>query len=327
MGVLYVSGKKSPFLVGRDPASDLVLDDRYVSRKHLIFSTVRTDVAAVRILGTNGAHIGSEKKEKGCTCLIRAGDVITIGCHCIVWLGYTETCDRSFVKCQATLPVPDTEPVEIEGHHQRKVPEKPLVMLAAGPALTMAIPILLGAGRSVAILSSVFAAVWAGANVLGRISKQKTEEKRRRTTYSAYLDECEDCIRKKIRQLLVSLKAVHPPVDGYFKDGVDALILWNRGKSPGISVRTGVGKVDNPIKIIIPKDRFAQVDDSLRGLPALIRKKYEKIDHAPVMTDLIEGRITGMILRSDRDRKILSAVMLQMACAYSPGDLRIRISM
>ncbi len=327
MGVLYVSGKKSPFLVGRDPASDLVLDDRYVSRKHLIFSTVRTDVAAVRILGTNGAHVGSEKKEKGCTCLIRAGDVITIGCHCIVWLGYTETCDRSFVKCQATLPVPDTEPVEIEGPPQRKVPEKPSVMLAAGPALTMAIPILLGAGRSVAILSSVFAAVWAGANVLGRISKQKTEEKRRRTTYSAYLDECEDCIRKKIRQLLVSLKAVHPPVDGYFKDGVDALILWNRGKSPGISVRTGVGKVDNPIEIIIPKDRFAQVDDSLRGLPALIRKKYEKIDHAPVMTDLIEGRITGMILRSDRDRKILSAVMLQMACAYSPGDLRIRISM
>ena len=327
MDVLYVSGKKSPFLIGRDRKSDLVIDDPYVSREHLKVSAVRSDVATVDILGTNGACIGSERKEKGSNCFIRAGDVITIGSHTIVWTGYQEVRDKAFMRGLVKLPVPDLTPVEIEGPPQRKVPEKPSVMIAAGPALTMAIPILLGAGRSVAILSSVFAAVWAAVNVLGRISKQKTEEKRRRTTYLAYLDECETGIRKRLSEISGSHRRMKPAVEGYFRGGGDAYILWNsRPEGSGISVRVGIGKVDAPLEIIIPKDRFTQVDDSLRALPALIRGKYEKIDHMPVIAALSTGSITGVLLGSDRDRKILASLILQMASAYSPDDLRIRIS-
>ena len=51
MSVLYVSGEKPSFSVGRDPGSDLVLDGTYVSRHHLILKTVRHDVATVEVLG------------------------------------------------------------------------------------------------------------------------------------------------------------------------------------------------------------------------------------------------------------------------------------
>lgn len=327
MGVLYVSGKKSPVIIGRDPSSDLILDDPYVSRKHLSISLLRSDVATVEVLGGNGAVIGEDKKEKGGKCLIRAGDVITIGGHTIIWTGYFEECNKAFMKGLVRLPEPDLTPIEIEGPPQRRVPEKPSVMLAAGPALTMAIPILLGAGRTVAVLSSVFAAIWAAVNVFGRISKQKTEEKRRRATYTAYLDECENCIRKRLHELAGSLRRMYPPVEGYFKGGGDAFILWNsRPEGSGVSVRIGIGKVSNPVEIVVPKDRFAQVDDSLRSLPALIRGKYEMLDRMPVIKGFSRGSITGLILATDRDRKILASVILQLASAYPADGLGIRIS-
>ena len=59
MSVLYVSGKQSSFTVGRDPESDIVLSDSFVSRRHLRFVKVTYDVATVEVLGTNGAVVAS----------------------------------------------------------------------------------------------------------------------------------------------------------------------------------------------------------------------------------------------------------------------------
>ncbi|MBO4903621.1 MAG: FHA domain-containing protein [Lachnospiraceae bacterium] len=328
MDVLYVSGEKSPFLVGRDPSCDLVLDDAHVSRRHLRFTSIRSDVASVEILGTNGAFVGDERVNKGQKTWLRAGDGITVGRYLIVWSGCAESLERTFVRGMVKLPEPDLTPIEIEGPPQRKVPEKPSVMIAAGPALTMAIPILLGAGRSVAVLSSVFAAVWAAVNVLGRVSRQKTEEKRRRNTYIAYLEECEDNIRDRINGLIRSLNRRYPYIEGYFKNGGDAFILWNSRADNGVlSVRIGRGITDNPIMISIPKDRFAQVDDSLKEMPSVIRKRYEKIKNAPVIVTLTSGTLTGFVLSGGRDRRILASVILQLASEYSPEDISISLKL
>lgn len=325
MGVLYVSGEKPAVTVGRDPGCDLVLDSFVVSRKHLIFLYVTCDVASVEVLGTNGAVVSGKKVNRGYRGYVRAGDVVRIGDAKIVWTGKYEPC-KAFVKGLASLPLPDLTPVEIEGPPPRKVPEKPSVMLAAGPALTMAIPMLLGVGRSVAVLSSVFAALFAAANVLSRVRKQKAEEKRRRSSYIAYLKECEEYIRSRQGDIKEKLCSIYPGVEKYFNGGYDPFILWKQSAAEGvIKARIGKGVISSPLLISAPKERFAATADSLRELPLCICKKYENITSCPVLGILEPKTIAAFVVENNADLQTLSSYILQIAVSYPPDEVRIMI--
>ena len=289
MGVLYVSGKAPSFVVGRDPSSDLVLEDPSVSRRHLIFVNVTYDVALLEVCGTNGAIVGGEHIKKGYRVYVRTGDRIVAGGYDIVWLGKRENDNKMFIRCTARISEPQEQKVEIEAPPQRKVPEKPSLMLAAGPALTMAIPILLGAGRTIAVLSSVFAGMWAAFNVLGRVRKQKTEEKRRRNAYMTYLSSCEQEIKDRMEKVNITLNKTFPAVDRFLKAGGDPFLLWNTtADDEGLMIRTGIGTIKNPVTVGIPKDRFAAIDDSLRELPGQLKRKYEKLHSSPIRVRISE---------------------------------------
>ncbi len=325
MPVSYVSGKLSSYIVGRASESDLVLADSFVSRRHLILTSVTGDAAVIEVLGRNGAEVYARKVDKGYKGYVRAGDPVKIGRNMIVWTGDTAD-DGVFIRTGRSLPGVDTSPVEIEGPPPRKVPEKPSVMLAAGPALTMAVPILLGAGRSIAILSSVFAFIWAAANVTARIRKQRSEEKRRRNTYIAYLTDCENTIKMRVRQASNTLNRLYPPVARYFAAGPDPLLLWNRDSSAGTCpARIGTGTIENPVPVLIPKERFAGIDDSLKELPGLIREKYQEIAGAPVMIAPDEKMFTVFELNDDKDIMILASFILQLCVSYPPEDLHLMI--
>lgn len=325
MGIIYVSGEGPSFVVGRDPKSDLVLEDPCISRRHLHFITVTYDVAAVEVCGTNGAVVGGTHVKKGYKGYVRTGDRIRIGDHDIVWIGKRENAGSMFINSVSGPSMPEPESVEIEGPPQRKIPEKPSLMLAAGPALTMAVPILLGAGRTIAVLSSVFAAMWAAFNVLGRVRKLRTEEKRRRNSYITYLSSCEEEIRKRMKETGAALNNIYPGVARYLKGGGDPFILWNRtvDDTGTLCVRLGIGAVPNPVRIDIPKERFAAIDDSLRELPANIRKKYEKLHSSPVLEHISDTSIPAFVIRNDKDRQMLSSVILQLAVSYPPSQLKM----
>ena len=323
MGVLYISQEKATFTVGRAPESDLVLDHSYVSRKHLIFTRLTDDVASVEVSGTNGAVIREQQVNKGRSRLVRAGDRVTIGNIRMVWIGRRNTADQMFFALSAPA-VLEKQSVEIEGPPPRQVPEKPSLMLAAGPALTMAIPILLGAGRSVAVLASVFAAVWAVANVLTRVRRQRANEARRRNTYLSYISECEKEIRQKIKKITVTLNEINPPIDAYLQPG-RASLPWKvlSGDQDNLPVRTGMGTIENPLEIVIPRERFAGIDDSLKEFPGMIRSKYEMIPACPVLVDLNDLSFAGFAISCETDRKRLAAFILNLCAAYSPESLGI----
>lgn len=326
MGVLYVSGIARPYTVGRDPGADLVLNAPFVSRRHLRFVPATCDVAVLEVTGTNGAVVNGKKVNKGYRGHVGRGDLIRIGDTGIVWIGSAPRCDKNFIHTAPRPSFCDITPVEVEGPPLRKIPEKPSVMLAAGPALTMAIPILLGAGRSVAILSSIFAAIWAALNVTGRIRKQKGEEKRRRNTYMSYIAQCEETIKKRTYEIKKSLDTIYPVVGKLLADGGDPFLLWNApaGENGAVTARIGIGTVDSPFDIVIPKERFAGVDDSLKDLPAELKKKYEKLYSSPVTVKIGPGDLVGYVLASEADRRMLAALIMQLAVSYSPDDLAIR---
>ena len=327
MDVLYVAPEGPVCVAGRDPSCDLVLDASYISRKHLIFTMITFDVALIEVLGTNGATVDGIKRNKGYKGYVRFGDRILAGSFELVWRGKDPERGSVFLGGVAKKELPDLSPVEIEGPPQRKIPEKPSVMLAAGPALTMAIPILLGASRSVAVLSSVFAAVWAAVNVLTRSRKLKAEETRRKNTYLSYILQCEETIRKRLADIASKLFRLYPETGEYLKGGGDPFILWNSDISAdtGIKVRTGIGTCDSPLIINTPKERFAGVDDSLKQLPQTLRDRYKNIPSAPFLINLHPGSVSAILMGDTKDLEILSAVILNTASAYSPQNLQISI--
>ncbi len=328
MGVFYVEGDMPLFVIGRDPACDLVLAGSFVSRKHLVLRRIRPDVAAVEVLGTNGAVIDKKQVNKGYKGYVGFGDSIVIGDQRIVWIGSLKSRGCDFIRGLARPKLADISPVEIEGPPPRKVPEKPSVMTAAGPALTMAIPILLGVGRSVAILSSVFAALWAVINVLSRVRKQKTEEIRRQRTYTAYLEECEEAIRERLKNIIRSMNRIYPQVSDMLKEGADPGIIWNDepDDDKGIRLRIGCGTCDSPLEIAVPKERFAVIDDSLKLLPGKLKEKYKTIPSSPYLLTLPGRSVSTFILSEPKDYEMLSAFILQAAGRYSPDILRIVIN-
>ena len=327
MGVLYVSGDRPTVTVGRDPGCDLVLGGSFVSRRHLSIRRVSADVALVEVTGTNGAVVDRIKVKCGYRGYVRSGDSIVIGSYRIVWTGASPPEGGKFYPIRGRIPEPDMSPFEIEGPPARRVPEKPSVMLAAGPALTMAIPILLGVGRSVAILSSVFAAIWAVINVLGRVRKQKTEEVRRRNTYMSYLARCENTLKARLSGITEYLNRTYPEAGGYLKGGGDPFILGTgRMTEEGhIRVRTGKGVIASPLEIVIPKERFEGVDDSLKELPGKLKEKYNKVSSSPYLVTIEKGSVSVFILKDLRDREMFASFILQIAVSYSPKDVNIQL--
>ena len=321
MPVSYFSGRLSSYTVGRDSVCSLVLDGPFVSRRHLSFLSVTCDVARISVSGKNGAEVNGIKVNKGYTGYVRAGDSIKVGEYMIVWTG-EDIKGGVFCRAAKRHPGADTTPFEIEGPPPRKAPEKPSVMLAAGPALTMAIPILLGAGRSVAVLSSVFAFMWAAANVMFRIRKQRSEEKRRRNIYTAYLEERVNMLKERITMAASALSSMYPAIGAFFAAGGDPMLIWNADPEDGTyPVRVGTGTVKNPVPIVVPKERFAGIDDSLKELPGRIRDKYASIPGAPVCIPLDDKAFNTFVIDSDRDVRMLSSFILQIASSYSPEEV------
>lgn len=322
MGVFYVSGQKDRFTVGRDRGCDLVIDDPFISRCHLVLNKVTSDVASFDVVGTNGAVIRGQKVNKGYSGYLRFGEGIGICGNDIVWTGSPNPFCGMFIPAASKTGEVNITPIEIEGPPQRSVPEKPSIMLAAGPALTMAIPILLGAGRTVAVLSSVFAAVWAVSNVLARAAKRKNEESRRKNAYRTYLDECEKSIQVRQIEAKDALNALYMPAGGYFNpEGVS--FLWKRHVSDGISARAGIGSISCPFEINIPREKFAVVDDSLKELPPQIQRKYAVLHGAPVLVDISGQQIVSFDAKTPAGIEMVNAFILQLATGYLPDELKI----
>ena len=324
MDFLYVSAPLSRYTVGRDKGCDLVLCEPSVSRLHLEFLPQTPDVAHLTVCGSNGAAINGIHVHKGYSCLVRTGDRISVGARDFVWIGdrYEKT-EYIASHSRKALPCPGT--VNIEAPPPRKQPERASVMLAAGPALTMAIPMLLGASRAVAALSSVFAAVWAIANVLGRVRKGRIDERRRRSAYMLYLTECEKRIKNGIRSYVEELDKYYPPIRSIFTDTGALHMLWSGADNEDgiVTVRAGVGQTENPLQISTPREKFAQLDDSLRELPYELAKKYKYLQASPVTIGITPGTVFGVGLENEKDRQIFASILIRIAAAYDPDRLGI----
>lgn len=366
MYFLYRICQKSSITVGRALSCDISISNMSVSRLHFRLVIDATgNSALVFVIGKNGISIDgcllgtNSKSNIGKGTMIRVSDVsfLWLGeylyvssnesvisnskdiydCSSIlrespqanladgiqIEGGYTNS---KFVPSIRTTPRLDLSPIEIEAPPSRRVPEKPTFMLAVGPALTMAIPMLLGCGRTLSILTSLFAAFWAASNIINRQAKIRNEERRRRNSYISYIEECEERIKQRIDNVTGVWKANFPQIEEYLKGGGNPFLIWNKGEEDEErdSIRLGIGVRQFPVDIVIPKERFATIDDSLKEMPEKLKEKYLYIENVPIAINLSKVRSLGFIYDSKQKLiYVLNAFLVELCLNYQPKELSI----
>lgn len=366
--MLYcIKGKVSIF-IGRHHDNDIVVNDPYISRKHVEIYTGSDEykyLADIKVKGRNGIKINNITFNHEDSASVCRSDIITVGNIVVMWLGdylfvdvLDEGCSEQIdictivtsglkridlfeinekeyggtVRFTGTVRKEgryDETPIEIEAPPTRRQPEKPSIFLAAGPVLTMALPMILGFGRKISALTSVMAAFWAGRNVVVRQKKIKNEERRRRNSYISYISECEQNIISRCSEIKKVWESAFPEAQEYFRDGGNPYVLWNRVDEDDFYglYRLGTGNQKIPIDINIPKNRFAQLDDSLRELPLQLKEKYSTLENVPVFVDLLEyNRVAVIGDNKYLISKLISTMVIQIMTNGSPDNTQVSIS-
>lgn len=211
----------------------------------------------------------------------------------------------------------EDEAVEIEAPpNPQDMGETPLAMVI-GPAMTMAIPMLLGSGLAIyssrmsggntsafmytglitAISSALIGAGWAIANLRYTKERKRKEELKRFERYSEYLIKCTDTIRGKYEKNTRILNEQYPPAAVCSGYDSKTMQLWNRNMSHGdfLMERLGMGDIPFQVPITIPKEKFTLINDSLADKPKFIQDNYKTLHDVPICMDLLKEHLIGVI--------------------------------
>ena len=338
MEIIVFSCAKSPYRVGRGPDNDFVFSNPYASRQHFcVYKEYSGVVGRLVVNGKNGVYLNGNRLEYGKSEYIREGDCISLFDKIFVFenaFQSSETAEENrrgeaFITSVWNQSRPDlnTEAIEIEPPPLRKVPEKPSLILAAGPALTMALPIALGLRRSLSILSAVIAALWAATNVIVRKRKLKKEELRRKSFYHDYIEEKREEIINRNASERQYLLSKYPQITEYISDSKMRGQIWKRTKEcdDGFMTRIGNDDAKPSYPLNIPRDRFNIVDDSLKSLPFGLYDRYYILEDVPKVIKIRDGSVIGISIGKESNPEEINAFLLQLAVAIPPDRLSIRI--
>lgn len=221
--------------------------------------------------------------------------------------------------------------------------EQPLFMVV-GPALTMALPMLIGSGMAVigaqgnsafmytgivtAVLSAVIGAMWAVINLRYSKSQAKKAEVHRFSAYSDYLVRITEDIRKQYEHNTSVLRQTYPSASTCVASGIGHLWERNIHHADFLRYRLGLGDQPFQVEIKVPSERFDLIDDSLKTKPAMIRENFRTLHDVPVCIDLREERVVGLVGGPDRAgaREILYALVAQIAAQNCYTDVKLAFS-
>lgn len=187
------------------------------------------------------------------------------------------------------------------------------LMLTVGPSLTMALPMIAGcmlmvapsgssslanySGLVMSVSSALLGVFWAIQNMRHQKKQEAEKEKARFDSYSQYLLEKTEEVRQQYERTSRSLYEMYPEAGICLSYDENQGILWNRNTSHRdyLKHRLGTGNVPFQISIQAPVQTFSVYKDELADKPGFIKENYETLYDVPVVLDLAEHRLTGIV--------------------------------
>lgn len=218
------------------------------------------------------------------------------------------------------------------------------LLLTIGPALTMAIPMLLGfavafysakangqmrgaylyTGLITAVASALLGTVWAVLNVRNNQSRYMKTEQMRQSAYRAYLSRQEQRILDQYEENANALRSMYPSAREACRYDESTHVLWNRNVTHEdfLTHRMGLGEVAFQAEIRMPKEKFEVHADALKEKPRDLIRKYQTLYHVPICIDFAEHRLVGVI-EEDGESGILYNLAVQFAVSHSYTDVKL----
>ncbi len=222
-----------------------------------------------------------------------------------------------FYRSPRNIPKIEKDPIEIEAAPAAKEDNQQSSFAAIGPSMTMALPMLLGSGLTIASASSsgrtmgpmMFAGIvtavsssavgtfWSIKNMKTQKKKNRADELKRFDMYSDYLVRCSDEIKEKYDKNTNALREMYHPASDCVKFSKNNIELWNRNvRHPDfIYHRLGIGQLPFQVEINVPKERFSLVNDTLNERPRMIKESYKMLNDVPIGVDLMANKLIGLL--------------------------------
>ena len=243
----------------------------------------------------------------------------------------------------------NTEPVEIEAPPSPPENQNMPLAMVIGPAMTMSVPMLLSTGFTIwasrsggtnasafmymgvvtAIASAIIAVIWALVNVRFTSAQRKQAENRRFESYSEYLLHMRDRLEKASQENACAMEERYLSAEQCCELDEQSPLLWNRNcfHDDFLGIRLGVGDIPFQMPIIIPKERFTMVNDSLADKPQLLHDNFSVLHDVPVTVDLLSNRLVGIAGGENRKAAmaIARSMIAQIAASNCYTDVKLAI--
>lgn len=303
---------------------------------------------SIRIFGLNLIYLGkliAVNSPEGMNTELRNASAAEIGL--LAEKGDENGCSRKNVYCRAPRIVPrmNAETVEIDPPPNPKdIPNVPLLM-QIGPAMTMAIPMLLGSGATIvashlsggansalmmtgiitAVASALIGTFWAIMNMRFNRKAIREGEERRFQKYGQYLIEKQNYIDKLYQMNSEACREKYASAEETADYDVSCEKLWirNFNHSDVMNYRIGLGDMPFPGKIEVPKSKFTMTDDSLAEKPQMIRDRFSVMHNVPVCVDLKAKSLVGVIGEANGWAQVVRDLIVQIAGSNSYTDVKI----
>lgn len=236
--------------------------------------------------------------------------------------------------------------IEIEAPPQRNAVKKQPLFMSIGPSLTMALPMILGcvlmiyassktggqsslymySGLIMSVSSAAVGVVWTILNMRYQQQLESEEEAYRFQEYSHYLTEKTESIKKIYTDTTRRLQETYPSAADCLNYDMQKGTLWNRNHTHEDFLQHRLGQGNHPFqyRLEIPKKRFSLIKDELADKPAAIKENYQTLYHVPIMLDLLEKRLIGVIGQTKtKAAEIAKLLSIQLAANNSYIDVKL----
>ncbi len=315
-------------VVGRDRDCDLVLSDPQVSRRHLQFSVDRDDQVTVEVLATDRNEVRTAGAQVTERRPIGRDQAIRVGASSLV---VRDTPLRRPGRVDAFGQVPFHRTPYFPTPVQELVVD-PITDVPAQPEksrfayLSAVLPILMGISFAVLFDNPRYLmfAVFSPVMVIGNWFEQRRRSGKKFAESVARFD---DELRQKAVEVRSAMAAERerrflssPDVAGLRDRAVNrAIDLWVRDRQADdfLSLRVGVG--DLPAVLEVRYNEAGDVEYRDRMVEAY--GETETVTDVPVLLDLSELGVVGLIGRAGETSALASSLAVQAGCLHSPEDL------
>ena len=252
-----------------------------------------------------------------------------------------------FHRSPRQIPPLEFGSIEIDAVPEPKQQGQQSILMSVGPAMTMALPMLLGCSLSIlssklsgagsglfmytglvtALGSACVGTFWAVRNAKYNKTKAIADEQHRVQAYSNYLDKMAGIIKSKYEKNRQIIRMMYPDCGKCVSYNEESVELWNRNASHKdvLFERLGIGDMDFQVTIDIPKDKFSLIDDKLSEKPKMLRNKYSVLHDVPVGVDLGKDRIIGIVggTKKRGAYRVMKNLVVQIAATLCYTDVKM----